>query len=132
MICFSVSSVNRNAERLGQELLGAFFNQVRLNGLMENNLMQLRVQIVFDAFLTMAMDRNSLARQEPTARGKGDTIDFMIRTMGDDGVILTCKDTGGSAAYVRRTHINPHIDSADFLLTNGGLLMRAVFKWKSC
>ena len=124
MICFGTEATNVNAERLGREILHSFFDQLNTVGLLHNRLMWLRVELVFDVLLRLALDRNEEAN--------GETIEFVIHTVGKDGVILTVKDCGGKAACISRKHVDEYVDSINFELVNGGLLSRALFKWKTC
>lgn len=124
MICFSAEACNDNAERMGREMLHSFFDQLNTVGLLQNRLMWLRVELVFDVLLRLALERNDDMG--------GETVEFVIYTVGKDGLLLTVKDHGGKAACVSRKHVDEYVDSINFELTNGGLLSRALFKWKTC
>ncbi len=132
MICFGVESNNDNAERMGKELIRSFFNQIELMGLLQHDMMELRVEIVFYGLLMVAIERNLLALAEPRMKGKGDTIDITIQTMSKDGIQLTVHDAGGKTACISKKHIDQYADLIAFDLTNGGVMMRSMFKWRSC
>lgn len=124
MICFSAEMANENAGRIGRELSHAFFDQLEFTGLLDSPMMVLRVEIVLDSLLRIALERNEAAQ--------GETVEITIQTIGGDGVCLTVKDHGGKAACIARKHVDQYVDSIDFVMTNGGVIMRALFKWKTC
>lgn len=132
MICFGIESCNDNAERMGLELIKSFFNQLENACIVMHDMMELRVEIVLRGLLVIALERNRQAILEPRMKGKGDIVEITIQTMGRDGLQLTVHDSGGKTACISKKHIDQYADLIAFDLTNGGVMMRAMFKWRSC
>lgn len=97
-----------------------------------HDMMELRVEIVLRGLLVIALERNRQAILEPRMKGKGDIVEITIQTMGRDGLQLTVHDSGGKTACISKKHIDQYADLIAFDLTNGGVMMRAMFKWRSC
>ena len=132
MICFSAEAQNYNIERMSREILHSFFDQLECVGLLQNRMMVLRVEIVATALVKLALERNELAQTDPQLKGVGTTVEIVMQTVNHDGVQLTITDTGGKTACISKKHVDEYVDLVSFELTNGGLTMRAFFKWASC
>lgn len=132
MVCFGAEADNENIERVSREISHVFFDQLEMIGLLSSPMMVLRVEIVLDSLVQLGLARNRLAADDKTLKGNGLTIELSLQTVGGDGVQLMVKDSGGKAACVSKRGINQYVDLITFDLTNGGLLMRALFKWRTC
>lgn len=91
-----------------------------------------RITLVAHALIEWAYERNVRANNNPVFKGTGEYVQVVITTINASAVQLMVADCGGKELTTNHKEIREHADYLDYQLVNGGLLMRAVFRWRTC
>lgn len=94
--------------------------------------MTARICIVAYQFIEWAYERNIRAQSDDQFKGNGDHIQILLTTINDTAIQVLVADCGGKEVAVPVSETRGYADIVDYSLFNGGLLMRAVFKWRTC
>lgn len=130
MLTYSGEFTNENAVDRGMELVVAFMRNITLPDEHAPPFIDARVCTVARQFLQWAHERNNRAIEQTEYRGTGRYVQIHLTILQENAVQVMVADCGGKEAVVNRRIIDLMADSTTYELFNGGLLMRAIFRWK--
>lgn len=117
----------------GSELVGVFLRSVEETAdPVVYPFMVARFCTVARLFLEWAVERNYRARQDGAFNGNGDYIQVHLTTLQCGALQLMVADCGGKECITPSRQQLSFADLTTYELFNGGLLMRAVFRWRTC
>lgn len=92
-----------------------------------------RINIVANYFIEFATRRNRRAAGDMGGMGgTGHSISLQVGEINSHAVEIKVVDEGGFERIARKSHLLGQADLVSFDLINGGLMMRAILKWRTC
>lgn len=116
----------------GKELVALFCQRLTCLDRPALPAMTARITTVAHALIDWSYERNTRAAIDPAFKGTGDYLQVVVTTINASAVHLMVADCGGKELTTNHKEIRNHADYLDYQLVNGGLLMRAVFRWRTC
>lgn len=113
------------------ELVVAFMRSINLPDDEAPAFIDARVCTVTGQFLQWAYERNLRAENNPEYGGNGHHVQIHLTILQTRAIQVMVADCGGKEAIINRRSTDLMADFTTYELFNGGLLMRAVFKWKA-
>ena len=98
----------------------------------KRSIMVRRISIVSEYFIEFAVRRNRRALENPDYYGSGRSLSLTIGCINDHAIEVKIVEEGGFERIARKSHLLTHADLISFDLVNGGLMMRAILKWRTC
>lgn len=130
MLTYSGEFTNDNAVERGMELVVAFMRNITLPDDQAPAFIDARVCTVARQFLQWAYDRNLRAANQAEYEGTGQFVQIHLTVLQATTVQIMVADCGGKEVVVNKRLIDMMADATTYELFNGGLLMRAVFRWE--
>lgn len=129
-LTYSGEFTNDNAMERGMELVVAFMRAIDLPDDQAPRFVDARVCTIASQFLRWAYERNLRATIDTDYCGTGEYVQIHLTVLQDRALQIMVADCGGKECIIRKRSIDFMADFTTYELFNGGLLMRAIVKWK--